>query len=241
MIDQLQDLVEDIISDHWMKLAWFIIAAIGLGAIKRWRDKRKWRLRQFLERVNCSLNIIEDGVLKIRTLFETSLGDILLANHTAEKLVVKAVQRTTKEQPFLNIPESERWYVYNACLNEISERYSIGVLAADIGVPVKKSWYVFALSCEKDVDVRTQKIRILMAQENLLTRIGANQVSEPKYESPNHHVRWNTLRQMAAAHATKPEWFMRIELALPNAPDIDETRQPAERSDSEEVVATETT
>lgn len=76
MIDQLQALIEDIISDHWMKLAWFVVAALGLGAIKRWRDKRKWRLRQFLERVNCSLNVIDDGVLKIRTLFETSLGEV---------------------------------------------------------------------------------------------------------------------------------------------------------------------
>lgn len=188
MIDQLQSLVEDIISDHWMKLAWFVIAAVGLGAIKRWRDKRKWRLRQFLERVNCSLNIIDGGVLKIRTLFETSLGDILLANH---------------------------------------------------GVPVKRSWYVFALSCEKHDDVRTQKIRVLLAQENLLKKIGSQKVPEPTFEAPQHHVRWKTLQQMAATYTAKPETFMRIELVLPNAPDIDEPLEPSVPSRDDEIIATE--
>ncbi|MEX0717889.1 MAG: hypothetical protein WD066_14945 [Planctomycetaceae bacterium] len=210
---QLGGLLGDLVTEHWLKLIWIPIAAVAGWFLKRWKDGRAWRKRHFLQRVNCSLNLLDGDTLRIRTFFEMPLRDILLGNETAMRRVLAAAQRTSKENPFLALPEAESWHVLNAVLNEISERCALGTLAADMGLPVRRAPYVFGLTCERDDDVKVRKLRIMLVRSELIERIRGKKAAAAKFESPSHHVRWRTLQTMAT-HRDRLQ-LMPIELALP--------------------------
>ncbi len=64
------------VRDHGSKLlAAAVFTVIGWG-IGRWRSKRAWRNRNFLNRLNFSLNLLVDGKLLIRTLMEKSCEEV---------------------------------------------------------------------------------------------------------------------------------------------------------------------
>lgn len=112
--------------------------------VKKIVDRRKWYRRQFMGRVNFSLNMIEGGTLRIRTLVEKELKDVLLNNELAMRLVLKHSRQTTVEDAFVPLPKEEGWLVLIAFLNELAEKFSLGTLAADMGVPVLKEIYSLA-------------------------------------------------------------------------------------------------
>ena len=81
------------IRDHGTKLlaaAVFTILGWGVG---RWRARRAWQRRDFLNRLNFSLNILQDGKLLIRTLMETSCEDVFL-NQSATERVLSSAKKT---------------------------------------------------------------------------------------------------------------------------------------------------
>mgnify|MGYP007073183572 CR=1 FL=1 len=191
-----QELVSEFVSEHWLKVL-VIIGATVLGwIIKKFVDRRRWYRRQFLSRVNFSLNIVEGGYLRIRTLIEKELKEVLLDNAQAMRIVLKTSRQTTVQDPFVPLPKDEAWLVLISILNELAEKFSAGTLAADMGVPVRKETYVFGLTSEPDPDVRVRKLRVMIIREELLRQIAAGKVPEPKYEAPTHNVRWKTLGEM---------------------------------------------
>lgn len=192
-----QALVSEFISEHWLKVL-FIIGATALGwLIKKILDRRRWFRRQFLSRVNFSLNMVTEGTLRIRTLIEKELKEVLLDNEQAMRIVLKTARNTTVQDPFVPLPKDEAWLVLIAILNELAEKFAPGTLAADLGIPVVKESYVFGLTSEPDQDVRVRKLRVMIIRESLLRQIAAGEIPEPKYEAPTHNVRWKTLGEMA--------------------------------------------
>lgn len=202
---QAQDFVADFVSDHWLKLLALGATTIAAWLLKKYVDRRRWYRRQFMGRINFSLNMVEDGWLRIRTLLEKELKDVLLNNDLPQRIVLKSAWLTTPDDAFVPLPKEEAWLILNAFLNEIAEKFSAGTLAADMGVPVVKERYVFGLTSEADTDVRVRKLRVMIAKESLLRQIAAGNVPEPRYESKSHNVRWKTLNQMAARYARNDE------------------------------------
>jgi len=207
-MQQFVDVIEDLISDHWLK----ILTAIGFSLVgwfvAHWRASRSWQRREFFERINFSLSSISDGTLRIRTLSEKSCAEIFL-NEYAIRRLSKLISQTTPEDPIVPIPKEDSWYFLNAVLNELSEQFATGLIAREAGKNVVSAQYLICLTNECDGDIRTRKLRAMVVRRDLLMNLPEE---APAFESPNHAIRWKTLKQLSLRHTKEPWRFLELEL-----------------------------
>lgn len=202
--------VSDYLHDHWIK---FVTAggfmAVGWVLGKR-RARSEWRKKEFLSRLNISLNVLRDGKLMIRTIIEKSCDEIFL-NSVAVDTVMTAARKTTPDDPILPLPEKEYWYYLNAVLNEVSEKFALGQMKRDVGQPVEKCLYLLCLTCECSGEMKTRKVRAMLVRKATLENLPAEQ---PQLESPTHATRFKTLHQLAAAWRAAPHRFLEMEICV---------------------------
>lgn len=192
--------------DNWMKLVWGIVIA-GIGwYFGRRRAKASWRKQEFLNRVNVSLNRIEDGVLQIRTISEKLTEAVFLNQHAAEQLQIYAT-KTTAQNPIIPIPPAERWFYLNSVLNEISEQFAPGIIRQDLGLPVRSDSYVICLTCECGGDLKTRKIRAMLIKKSSLINLPDEC---PRFEHPQHQLRWQTLKFLQSRFMAEPQHFIDV-------------------------------
>ena len=79
----------------------------GFAYARAWKS---WRDRNFLTRVNVSLNSLPRGRLIIRTLDEYHLGDIF-HNAKLANIVLAAAKKTNANEPFLRFDDGDSWFV----------------------------------------------------------------------------------------------------------------------------------
>ena len=103
----------------------------------------------------------------------------------------------------------------------LSERYSSGYIAKELGLPVIADKFYFGLANEADPKT-SKKFRVIIAREDLLSR--AHEMSgPPKFQRSYHRGRWDTVKNMANLLADykvdKKRWknapLREIELVLP--------------------------
>jgi hypothetical protein len=159
------------IRPHWNTIA-LIVTWVGIG-LAYWRRRGQWLKKQFLARVNFSLNYLSADTLAMRTLLETT-SSLVWLNDYGVALVNAAAKRAPVDQPFLILPEpSDQDFANRAVLNILSERFAETFLAASLGRPVCMSPHIFGITCEKYGDIRTLKIRIIViAEQTLLDLFG---------------------------------------------------------------------
>lgn len=191
----------------------FELIAAGVFTAAGWylgqrRARSKWRKREFLDRLNFSLNIVDDEQLLIRTLMEKSCEEVFL-NSVAVTTVLDAARRTTAEDSLLPLPEQDYWYYLNAVLNEVAEKFAIGSLKQDMGQPVDKATYVICLTCESAGPMKTRKVRAMVVRKERLLNLPE---SKPRFEQEHHITRWQTLNQLAAAYRNTPHRFLDVEI-----------------------------
>lgn len=218
MLEKLKELVAGFVVDHFLSLA---VGLLSL-ALGRWWGKRRakaeWRRREFMNRLMVSLNSIvrtAEGKerLAIRTLLEKDVADVFL-NSTAVEKVLAAAQKTTESSPILPIAKDDRWFILNALLNDIAERFSEGTMAKDLGMPVHTGRYLIALTNEIAGSLRTHKLRAMVVRKDLLLS-GAFERSI-ELESPHHSTRIETLKAMRKMFETEPDHFLEIDITIPS-------------------------
>jgi hypothetical protein len=211
---------DEITQDTARKVATTVIVAAITSAASflfgryygRYRARRDWEKKEFLDRVTLSLNIFADGFLKIRTIMERSLSEVFLNQHAVEQ-VLAAAKRTTVADPILPIPKADRWYLLNFVLNAVAEHFVEGQIKLDAGLPVTKVRYALFLTCELVGDERIRKVRaMLVKQEHLVSYPYPD--SLPKLENPWHDVRVATLRRAAALYLAEPDNFLTLEVCV---------------------------
>ncbi len=205
MIAILQSLV-----GYLLEMVWVVLAAFLGSYFATWRARSRWEKSEFLDRLNVSLTTIDDGTLHIRTILEME-GERIFLNTPAANKVVGFAKNTTEDDPILPIPEEENWLYLNAILNEVSERFAAGQVKRDLGLPVERGRYLLCLTCEKAGPVRTQKVRAMLTRKDFLLNLPDE---EPKFERPNHEVRWRTLHQMAEQYEKTPYRFIEVEICI---------------------------
>lgn len=211
MVDQFVHTILDYLKDHAVKLiTGLVLMAVGWYLGRR-RAGAAWKKQEFLDRLNLSLNTIDNGTLRIRTLSEKRCVEVFLNTAAADKIRTFA-ERTTVADPLLPIPADETWFFLNSVLNDLSEQFSAGLLKRDLGGTVKSATYLIALTCEAAGEIRTRKIRAMVIQKSLLLSLPAE---PPKFEAPTHNIRWATLQFLAAAYSKSPSRFLEVELAVP--------------------------
>jgi hypothetical protein len=209
----MKELIDTLVghaSDHWVKIATAAaFMLIGWFFGKR-RAKANWAKKEFLDRLNVSLNVIENGKLLIRTILEKRCEDVFL-NSVAAETVVQASRQTTADDPLLPLPKDDYWYYLNAVLNEIAEKFAEGQIRRDMGLPVQKTVYVMCLTSESAGPLKTRKVRAMVVRKSLLEKLPAE---PPAVESPHHVTRWETLKKLAAAYQTTPHRFLEMEICV---------------------------
>jgi hypothetical protein len=209
MQDLIRTLVEQI-EEHWIK---FVTAALFMGIgwfFGKRRARGEWARREFLDRLNVSLTTVSGGTLLIRTIIEKSCREVFL-NVVAAEAINVAARRTTLDNPILPLPKDDYWYYLNAILNEVAEKFSAGQIKRDLGLPVETARYAICLTCERAGTVRTQKVRAMMVRKELLQSLPPE---TPRFESPTHAVRWETLQFLAKAYREQPHQFLEVELCM---------------------------
>lgn len=186
-----------------------------------WQRRRAWKQKYFLTHVNFSLNYVQDGALAMRTLLELPGDEVWLNEHGVE-LVTAASLKTTAEQPYIQLWEvKDQEFLQRAVLNALSQRYAEGYLAASLGLPVARDEYVYGITCEKQGEIRTLKVRVLLIRESALVEMfgpprRADSVATP---APWLRARLYTLEKMYQHYLddqNRPNRVLgRIELALP--------------------------
>jgi hypothetical protein len=148
------------------------LAATWAGIIYVWWQRRRaWKHKQFLSRVNFSLNYVQDDALAMRTLLELPADEVWLNEHGSQA-ITDASHRATVEEPYIQLSEAaDQDFIHRAVLNALSQRYAEGFLAASLGLPVARDEYVFGITCEKFDEIRTLKIRVLLIREATLVEL----------------------------------------------------------------------
>ena len=207
-IEQIMSGLSDLIERHWLKALFALLFTLGGWWYARWRARRDWRKREFFNRLNVSLNYIDDGVLRIRTLLEGPLSEVFL-NQAAADLVRKGAADAVRGNPILPLPDDDRWFVHNEVLNQLAELFSAGQIRHDLGLPTTSASYVIALTCEMEGAMRTFKVRAMMMRKEALLNLP---MEPPRFERPTHSTRFETLRLLSAAYRDDPEQFIEMEI-----------------------------
>ena len=202
--------LRQLMMEHGVKLLSAAAFTLAGWLIGRWRAARSWKNREFFNRLNVSLNCVQDGKLLIRTVLEKTCEDILL-NKVAVERLLQAAQQTTKEDPLIPIPAEDRWFYLNAILNELSETFAEGLFRREAGLPFRAERYVICLTNECDGEVKTRKIRAMVIRRDTLVSLSAE---PPTLERPSHAIRWKTLQAMQKRLTTDLESFIEAEIVV---------------------------
>jgi hypothetical protein len=203
-------------ASHWSFLFGALTSAAGFVAqriISRYLAHRKIRQLDFLDRINVSLNLFIDSKLKVRTLFERPLDEIVHNPHVRGELQKAAYEASISEDPVVYLPEAYSWFVHNCILNAIAEQFCLGPFREQQRLPVDKATYVFWVTCEPSVERRERKIRVFMMEEGLLHNFPFLE-EMPALESPRHADRVHSLRRSCEVLQKTPSLYSRVEIAL---------------------------
>lgn len=217
--------------DHTLETGRLAASGGFISSIYGWYKARNtWKKRLFLRRLNVALHYFETDpatgrqVLKFRTVFERNIEEVLLNNHAAVAVVLTAANRVTAEEPFLELPVQDRWFILSSIMHAVSENVVIGHFARDLGMPTRSDSYIFGIAFEADTSVRFHKIRVILIKESTLKQILSGAIAEPVFEKHHHAPRWHTLRKMSALYSKEREdidaeeelhHLMRIEITIP--------------------------
>lgn len=208
-MQQILDALMQQLQEHAAKILVGLVSIWVGWLIGRRRARANWQKQEFLDRLNVSLNVIDGGVLKIRTLSEKRCEEVFLNSVAADK-VQQLARKTTATDPLLPLSKDDAWYFLNAVLNELSEQFALGHIRKDIGVAVQTELYLICLTCEQFGELRTRKIRAMVIRNSLLTNLPKEM---PKLTASHHTTRWATLQFMAAEYARNPWRFLEVELS----------------------------
>jgi len=214
--DELQPYWDQVLKPHWeLARQWlvdywhspgayvqifFYAGGLLLAYLAMKGAQWTWVRRSFLQRVNFSLNYVDQNKLKIRTIKEADVDQIILNNKFGKRVVIRAARRVSRwwwfsrQRPFLKLPKKHAWVVLNSVLNEISQLCPFGPVAESMGMPTRSARYVFGLTCEWGTSAKVRKIRVLIVREDLLK--GIREVPNLDFEREWHRSRLETLKKM---------------------------------------------
>lgn len=215
-VAQWSDILAEFGQRFGLSIAMLIVTTTASFVFGRWwgqrRAQREWSRKEFYDRINISLTLIQDGRLKIRTIMERSLDEVF-TNKVAAQKVLDASQRTTVSNPMLPIAKEDCWYLLNFVLNTVAEPFSLGFVKQDLGEAVKTVQYVIFLTCEVVGDERIRKVRALIVRQELLEKLPYGD-KMPELENPWHETRVQTLRTAADLYPSAKEQFIRLEICM---------------------------
>lgn len=177
-----------------------------------YRARQEWQRKDFSGRIIVSMNLLNEGRLRIRTILERPLEEVF-PNALAAAKIRTASKHTTVQNPMLPMAKEDCWYLLNFVLNAVAEHYTEGIVKMDAGLPVTRVTYALFLTCEVVGEERIRKVRALMLRKDLLENFPFPD-SMPELENPWHSDRIVTLRRACQVYKSNPEQFLFLEVYL---------------------------
>ncbi len=204
MIQKLIDDLPNIIQEHWLKALGTLAFALITSYWVIFTAWRKWRTRQDTGLIHISQNTIEirpanNGDKEPWLILDVHREDKLskcVENPIPRYAIEKAAKKTTADQPFLEFPEADRWYILNIVRLAIAEQFAQGTaakMAKDAKVETVQC--VFAMTYERYPGMRQGKIRVMLIREEDLLEFDKYE-GKLKFESLSHSDREVTLLAM---------------------------------------------
>jgi hypothetical protein len=199
----------------WEWIGWLVHHAGVIGLVLTWigiavvylRRRSAWSQKQFQDQVTFSLNYVVSDTLAMRTLLEARTNAVWLNEYGLKRLMA-AAQRTTAEQPFVQLPDrADQEFVNRAIKNALSERFAATFVAEALGVPVHTGKFVFGITYERYEDMRTLKFRVLLIEEQALLNLfnPGGQGESLKVPNPVFRARLQTLKALHALYVKGQE------------------------------------
>ena len=195
-------------------VAIFLFLSTVTASILFLRERFEWKRARFESRLNISLNFVLNGVLRIRTIHEDDVKNVVLSSY-ARRLMKKAARNTTLEDPFLHFAnKQDAWMVSNEILNTVSSRFGPQIISAVLrGMPSGEAKFLMAITWERDAEIRIQKLRVMLIQEDELRNL-CGHPDGIRTERPTHQPRIATLIKMGERWM-RGEWPEHQSMALP--------------------------
>jgi hypothetical protein len=216
--------METIVALHEAARPYYALVALvftWVGLAVAWRRRRReWARKEFLGRVNFSLNTFP-GTLAMRTLLEVDTSAVWPNAHGL-KLLRKAAEGTTNADPFIRLADpDDRDFVHRSVKNAVSQLCPAAFVAAALGAPVRTGTFRFAVSCERyEEGMRTIKLRVILIEQGTLREwCGPGGKAEALDLPAFYRTRLKTLQIMyemdQKAAAGGPDELGRVELGVP--------------------------
>jgi hypothetical protein len=167
--------------EHWAQTIVALFGSAGTVYTFFWA-RYAWVSRSFMNRLNFSLNLAEDGVLDFMTVDEVEVSHLFTDVYARLRLVYLARMARKARRAFLHFAnEQDAWTMLNVVLNHLSARLGEGAFARERGCGATVE-YVFGLTCEMHAELQTNKFRVMLATTALLGRV----VAEPGIWEKTH-------------------------------------------------------
>lgn len=197
-----------------------VLSSIATLIANRWwrlyQARKRWRESDSVTRVNIGFNIFSEGKLKIRTIMERSIDEIIYNDHLKEHLLAAAARCTHEEPLITGIPAREHHFILQCFVNETAEHFSAGFASEDSGVPGRSTMYLMFLTSEPAKGERHRKIRAMLIKRELLVDFPFTK-KMPQLEAPGHADRVRTLQHAAELYHKSPDHFAPFEIFTPLA------------------------
>lgn len=196
-LDQLPDFVTGGLRSIGFALAGSVATVLAQGAWRWHVSGTAIRHRDALERINISFNYFSDDTLRIRTIVERPLEEVVY-NVVARRAVRAAARAATKDAPILEIEDGDVADLVLKCvLNTTSGHFSGRAVRPDLNLRYAANNYAIFLTSERPDIPKQVKIRALIIQTETLEHFRYED-DLPKFENPAEHLdRLRTLRLMA--------------------------------------------
>lgn len=213
------------LADVWVEI-FAAICVLSIGWLwGRWRSGLAWKQKRFTNRVVLSLNSLtheeveEKGQkvnkpkLQLRTIFERD-AIYVFQNEIMAEILNKCIKKVQPSDCLVHFDSQDSWYMLNAILNQIGERFSDGLLKKDMGMPVETRWYTFCMTYELDGSIRTHKPRVMMMEKEAFENFPDESPDGFILEAETHKTRVKTLQHLKRQKQKYPHLFMDIQLSF---------------------------
>jgi len=191
------------LQEHWTEAVASIISLLVGGFIGRWRAWKRFADRAFYDRITVSLNYVEDGHFKIRTLLERSSMELFRRHGNGPRRHGSLLEKGPR--PALGLAGQGLLGTTSTLSSMRSrERFAEGYIRREAGTGATEQTYLLFLTCENDegAAVCQRKVPAMMIREQvLLSTIDIT----PQFRNEFQKARWETLRKVREELATNPE------------------------------------
>ncbi|HSX24576.1 MAG TPA: hypothetical protein VLG69_01275 [Candidatus Andersenbacteria bacterium] len=163
----------------------------------------------------------QEGIksIKIRTIGNVLVTDLMMKNLYATWLVYRAVKKATVDKPILHFPPETAFRIKNLCRGFVSGLFQEGALAQAMCLPVSSQWFVVTL-IRDETQRGDRRVGLAIIPRNVIDNMNSFSLKENeswKLESSHHERKIELLRILQNAYVTahsESSTFLEVELCV---------------------------